>query len=76
MNDNGFMTPEEMKRKLKLKPDTDNRTLNKYVRQGLLEVKPYSRKIKLYREVDGKKIENEKEFVNDDWIIVDEAIAK
>ena len=51
MNDNGFMTPEEMKKKLGLDPYTDNRTLNKYVRQGLLEVKPYSRKTKLYREV-------------------------
>lgn len=49
MNDNGFMTPEEMKKKLGLKPQTDNRTLNKYVRQGLLETKPYSRKTKLYR---------------------------
>lgn len=47
---NEFITPEEMKKILGLNPKTDNRTLNKYVRQGLLEVKSYSKKVKLYRE--------------------------
>lgn len=75
MNDNGFMTPEEMKKKLGLDPTTDNRTLNKYVRQGLLEVKFYSRKTKLYREVNDNHAEIEPNFANDDWII-DEAIAR
>lgn len=78
MNDNGYMTPAEMKKKLGLDPYTDNRTLNKYVRQGLLEVKPYSRKTKVYREVnDNNKsnLETETSFANDDWII-DEAIAR
>lgn len=76
MNDNGFMTPEEMKKKLGLDPATkDNRTLNKYVRQGLLEVKPYSKKIKLYREVNDNCPKTETSFANDDWVI-DEAIAR
>lgn len=76
MNDNGYMTPAEMKKKLGLDPYTDNRTLNKYVRQGLLEVKPYSRKTKVYREVnDNNKSNTETSFANDDWII-DEAIAR
>ncbi len=78
MNDNGYMTPAEMKKKLGLDPYTDNRTLNKYVRQGLLEVKPYSRKTKVYREVNDNNKSNpetETSFANDDWII-DEAIAR
>ena len=69
MNDNEFMTPEEMKKKLGLNPTTDNRTLNKYVRKGLLEIKPYSRKTKLYREVNDNHAEIETNFANDDWVI-------
>ncbi len=75
MNDNGFMTPEEMKKNLGLDPTTDNRTLNKYVRKGLLEVKTYSHKTKLYREVNDNHLQNDINFANDDWII-DEAIAR
>ncbi len=75
MNDNGFMTPEKMKKQLGLKTKTDNRTLNKYVRQGMLEVKPYSRKTKLYREVNDNKPGEETNFADDDWVI-DEAIAR
>ncbi len=51
MTDTGFMTAAEMKSLLGLSARSgDNRTLNKYVKQGKLEIKSFSRKVKLYRE--------------------------
>lgn len=51
MTDEGFMTAAEMKSLLGLSAQSgDNRTLNKYVKEGKLEIKPFSRKVKLYRE--------------------------
>lgn len=51
MTESGFMTATEIKAVLGLSTKTsDNRTLNKYVREGKLEVKFFSRKTKLYRE--------------------------
>ncbi|MFV0626998.1 MAG: hypothetical protein ACK5N8_06600 [Alphaproteobacteria bacterium] len=50
MNDNDWKTPKEMKETLGiLAKNGDNRTLNKYVVMGKLEIKEFSRKIKLYR---------------------------
>lgn len=51
MTNDGFMTAAEMKSLLGLSAQSgDNRTLNKYVKEGKLEIKPFSRKVKLYRE--------------------------
>jgi len=51
MTNDGFMTAAEMKSILGLSAQSgDNRTLNKYVKEGKLEIKPFSRKVKLYRE--------------------------
>lgn len=51
MTNDGFMTAAEMKSILGLSAQNgDNRTLNKYVKEGKLEIKPFSRKVKLYRE--------------------------
>ena len=60
------MTPEEMKKKLGLNPATDNRTLNKYVVQGKLEVKTFSNKIKLYRLAQNDN--STENFDNEEWI--------
>ncbi len=66
MTNDGFMSADEMKKLLSLKTDTDNRTLNKYVVQGKLEVKPFSNKVKLYRLAQN---DNSKEtFDNEEWI--------
>ena len=60
------MTADEIKALLGLKSkDGDNRTLNKYVLNGTLEVKSFSRKVKLYREADAKQ---QKQKNNDEWI--------
>lgn len=68
MNDNGFITAEEMKIKLGLKPESkDNRTLNKYVQQGKLEFEFFSKKVKLYRFVGTRQTIRENNFANDDW---------
>lgn len=66
MINNDFMTPEEMKKKLGLNPATDNRTLNKYVVQGKLEVKTFSNKIKLYRLAQNDN--STENFDNEEWI--------
>lgn len=51
MTDSGFMTAAEMKSLLGLSAKRgDNRTLNKYVTEGKLEVKVFSKQVKLYRE--------------------------
>ncbi|MBS4773086.1 MAG: hypothetical protein KHX55_02285 [Proteobacteria bacterium] len=63
MTDEGFMTADEIKIALKLNPETDNRTLNKYVVQGKLEIKPFSKKVKLYRFA---KNNNTAENLNDE----------
>jgi hypothetical protein len=56
MLSNGYMTADEMKALLGLKSqDGDNRTLNKYVLNGTLEVKSFSRKVKMYRIVEENK---------------------
>lgn len=48
----GFMTAEEIKPLLGLKSRPgDLRTLNKYVKNGKLEVFYYSKKIKVYRPI-------------------------
>ena len=48
MTNDGFMTAAEMKSLLGLSArHGDNRTLNKYVKQGKLEIKCFSRKVKL-----------------------------
>lgn len=51
MTSSGFITATEMKSLLGLSARRgDNRTLNKYVKEGKLEIKVLSRKVKLYRE--------------------------
>lgn len=66
MLNSGYMTADEIKALLGLKSkDGDNRTLNKYVLNGTLEVKSFSRKVKLYREADAKQ---QKQKNNDEWI--------
>lgn len=56
MLNSGYMTADEMKALLGLKSqDGDNRTLNKYVLNGTLEVKSFSRKVKMYRIVEENK---------------------
>lgn len=50
MTDSGFMTAAEMKSILGLSARSgDNRTLNKYVTEGKLEIKVFSKQVKLYR---------------------------
>lgn len=50
MTDSGFMTAAEMKSILGLSArNGDNRTLNKYVTEGKLEIKVFSKQVKLYR---------------------------
>lgn len=66
MTNDGFMSADEMKRLLRLKTDTDNRTLNKYVVQGKLEVKPFSNKVKLYRLAQNDN--STETFDNEEWI--------
>lgn len=47
MTDTGFMTAAEMKSLLGLSARSgDNRTLNKYVKQGKLEIKSFSQQSK------------------------------
>lgn len=51
MTDYAFMTAAEMKSRLGLSARRgDNRTLNKYVTEGKLEIKVFSKRVKLYRE--------------------------
>lgn len=51
MTSSGFITATEMKSLLGLSARRgDNCTLNKYVKEGKLEIKVLSRKVKLYRE--------------------------
>lgn len=66
MTNDGFMSADEMKKLLSLKTDTDNRTLNKYVVQGKLEVKPFSNKVKLYRLAQNDN--SNETFDNEEWI--------
>lgn len=66
MTNDGYMSADEMKRLLRLKTDTDNRTLNKYVVQGKLEVKPFSKKVKLYRLAQNDN--STETFDNEEWI--------
>lgn len=66
MTNDGYMSADEMKRLLRLKTDTDNRTLNKYVVQGKLEVKPFSNKVKLYRLAQNDN--STETFDNEEWI--------
>lgn len=66
MTNDGYMSADEMKRLLRLKTDTDNRTLNKYVVQGKLEVKPFSNKVKLYRLAQNDN--STETFNNEEWI--------
>ena len=66
MTNDGFMSADEMKKLLSLKTDTDNRTLNKYVVQGKLEVKPFSKKVKLYRLAQNDN--STETFDNEEWI--------
>lgn len=50
MTDSGFITAAEMKSRLGLSARRgDNRTLNKYVTEGKLEIKVFSKQVKLYR---------------------------
>lgn len=50
MTESGFMTAAEMKSQLGLSArHGDNRTLNKYVTEGKLEIKIFSKQVKLYR---------------------------
>lgn len=67
MTNDGYMSADEMKRLLRLKTDTDNRTLNKYVVQGKLEVKPFSNKVKLYRLAQETASNNNSEIVDLDF---------
>lgn len=66
MENDGFVNAAEMKRFLNLTIKTDNRTLNKYVIQGKLEVKPFSNKVKLYRIA--KNDNSAETFDNEEWI--------
>ena len=66
MTNDGYMSADEMKKLLSLKTDTDNRTLNKYVVQGKLEVKPFSNKVKLYRLAQNDN--STETFDNEEWI--------
>ena len=66
MTNDGYMSADEMKRLLRLKTDTDNRTLNKYVVQGKLEVKPFSNKVKLYRLAQNDN--STETFDNEEWV--------
>lgn len=55
-----------MKSLLNLKAKAgDNRTLNRYVLNGALEVKSFSRKVKMYREVNDNQ--NKKQEV-EEWV--------
>lgn len=73
MNDNDWKLPQDMKITLGLKPDTDNRTLNKYVRNGKLEVMQYSKKVKVYRNAVMPIANNENNKIEDDWILEEAA---
>ena len=66
MTNDGYMSADEMTRLLRLKTNTDNRTLNKYVVQGKLEVKPFSNKVKLYRLAQNDN--STETFDNEEWI--------
>lgn len=68
MMDNGFMNAVEIKKQLNLKVETDNRTLNKYVIQGKLEVKPLSQKVKLYR-LAGNHDASHDNLNDEEWVI-------
>ena len=51
MTNDGFMTAAEMKSLLGLSAQSgDNRTLNKYVKEGKLEIKPFSQSKTLQRK--------------------------
>lgn len=50
MTESSFITAAEMKSLLGLSARRgDNRTLNKYVTEGKLEIKVFSKQVKLYR---------------------------
>ena len=67
MLENGYKTADEMKACLNLKSKPgDNRTLNKYVLNGTLEVKSFSRKVRMYREIRETRVEQEN--ICDEWI--------
>ena len=66
----GFMPAEEIKQLLGLKSRPgDLRTLNKYVKNGKLEVFYYSKKIKVYRPILVAISNQEKSIIEDDWVI-------
>jgi hypothetical protein len=66
MLNSGYMTADEMKSVLGLKSKSgDNRTLNKYVLSGKLAIKSFSRKVKVYKEVDETQ---PKQNNVEDWI--------
>ena len=66
MLNSGYMTADEMKACLNLKSKAgDNRTLNKYVINGILEIKPFSRKVKMYRVMKEIEVKTKN---NDEWI--------
>lgn len=63
----GFMTAKEIKPLLGIVAK-DNRTLNKYAKQGKLEIRFFSKKNKLYRPTQGYS-ENKETFLDEEWII-------
>lgn len=66
----GYYTAEEIKHQLGLKARPgDIRTINKYVKNGKLEVFCYSKKIKIYRPILVAISDQEKSIIEDDWII-------
>lgn len=67
----GFYTAEEIKPLLGIKARPgDLRTLNKYVKNGKLEVFYYSKKIKVYRPILVAISNQEKSIIEDDWVTV------
>lgn len=76
MNTNEYLTPAEMKAKIGLKANSkDNRTLNKYVADGKLEIMVLSKRIKLYRFISQYDPKKEDKFSNDDWVIEKKGVA-
>ncbi len=64
----GFMTAEEIKPLLGIKARCgDNRTLNKYVIEGKIEIKHLSKKIKLYRLPQQEASKNGT-IDNEEWV--------
>lgn len=63
------MTAEEMKHYLGLKArEGDNRTLNKYVREGKLDINSLSRKVKMYRLAQDASFNECIKLASEDWI--------